>query len=81
MYFCQAEYYAYKWEKYKQFEIRGVYMQFSFSNEKKNCRRFPAKKPLNTDSFEDIPSDVNGSYTGVPYDPEDNEPVQDADDL
>ena len=26
-------------------------------------------------------SDVLGSYTGVPADPEDDEPVQDADDL
>lgn len=56
-------------------------MQFSFSNEKKNCRRYPVKKPLGAEPFEDIPSDVNGSYTGVPYDAEDNEPVQDADDL
>ena len=55
-------------------------MQFSFSNEKKNCRRFPGGKPHNAEPFEDIPSDVNGSYTGVPYDPDD-EPVQDADDL
>ncbi len=56
-------------------------MQFSFSNEKKSCRSFPAKKPQNNEPFEDIPSDVNGSYTGVPYDADDVEPVQDADDL
>lgn len=56
-------------------------MKFSFSNEKKNCRSYPVKNPHNAEPFEDIPSDVNGSYTGVPYDAEDNEPVQDADDL
>lgn len=28
-----------------------------------------------------IHSDVLGSYTGVPADPEDDQPVQDADDL
>lgn len=28
-----------------------------------------------------LPSDVLGSYTGVPDDPEDDQPVQDADDL
>ena len=57
-------------------------MHFSFGDEKKNCRRFPVKTPVsNTEPFADIPSDVNGSYTGVPYDAEDNDPVQDADDL
>ncbi len=57
-------------------------MRFSFGEEKKNCRRFPVKTPVNNaEPFADIPSDVNGSYTGVPYDAEDNEPVQDADDL
>lgn len=56
-------------------------MQFSFSNEKKNCRGFSAKNPQKAEPFENIPSDVNGSYTGVPYDDEDLEPVQDADDL
>lgn len=56
-------------------------MQFSFSNEKKPCRRFPVKNTQGAEPFDDIPSDVNGSYTGVPYDPEDTEPVQDADDL
>ncbi len=57
-------------------------MRFSFGEEKKNCRRFPVKTPVNNaEPFADIPSDVNGSYTGVPYDAEDDEPVQDADDL
>ncbi len=57
-------------------------MPYSFKGDKKNCRRFPVKSPLNiADPFEDIPSDVNGSYTGIPYDPEDEMPVQDADDL
>ena len=56
-------------------------MQFSFSNEKKNRRSFPAKNPHNAEPYNDIPSDVNGSYTGIPYDSEDDEPVQDADDL
>ncbi|MBO5859593.1 MAG: hypothetical protein J6R20_07450 [Clostridia bacterium] len=57
-------------------------MPYKFDNSKKNCRRFPVKSPLNiAEPFEDIPSDVNGSYTGVPYDPEDEMPVQDADDL
>ena len=28
-----------------------------------------------------LPSDVLGSYTGIPEDPEDEQPVQDADDL
>ncbi|MBR6785578.1 MAG: hypothetical protein IKM25_04950 [Clostridia bacterium] len=57
-------------------------MRYSFGNEKKNCRRFPVKNPVNgAEPYEDIPSDVNGSYTGVPYDAEDNEPVQDVDDL
>lgn len=56
-------------------------MQFSFSNEKKNCRRYPVKKPQDAEPFEDIPSDIYGSYTGVPYDDEDDEPVQDVDDL
>ncbi|MBR2869083.1 MAG: hypothetical protein IKB88_08520 [Clostridia bacterium] len=57
-------------------------MNFSFRNEKNNYRRFPIKTPVNgAEPFEDIPSDVNGSYTGVPYDPDDEQPVQDADDL
>lgn len=57
-------------------------MPYSFKNDKKNCRRFPVKSPLNiAEPFEDIPSDINGSYTGIPYDPEDEMPVQDADDL
>ena len=57
-------------------------MHYSFGKEKNNCRRFPLKNPLNAaEPFEDIPSDVNGSYTGVPYDTDDTEPVQDVDDL
>lgn len=57
-------------------------MPYRFDNDKKNCRRFPVKNPRNVaEPFEDIPSDVNGSYTGIPYDPEDEFPVQDADDL
>ena len=57
-------------------------MRFSFGEEKKNYRRFPVKTPVDgAEPYEDIPSDVNGSYTGVPDDIEDNEPIQDADDL
>ena len=57
-------------------------MTFRFGNEKKNCRRYPLRKPADgAEPYEDIPSDVDGSYTGVPYDIEDSMPVQDADDL
>ena len=42
-------------------------------NQKKTVK-FKGKK-------EEILSDVNGSYTGVPTDLEDLHPVQDADDL
>ncbi len=57
-------------------------MPFSFRGDKKNCRRYPVKTPVNgAEPYEDIPSDVNGSYTGVPYDMDDDMPVQDADDL
>ena len=41
--------------------------------QKKNVK-FKGKKEI-------IISDVNGSYTGVPTDPMDIRPVQDADDL
>ena len=44
-----------------------------------------SKKPKKNVKFkgkkEKIISDVNGSYTGVPTDPMDLRPVQDADDL
>lgn len=57
-------------------------MSFSFRNDKKAYRRFPANAPIDSsEPFEEIPSDVNGSYTGVPYDADDDIPVQDADDL
>ena len=41
--------------------------------QKKNVK-FKGKKEI-------IISDVNGSYTGIPTDPEDQQPIQDADDL
>ena len=44
------------------------------SKNQKKTVKFKGKK-------EEILSDVNGSYTGVPTDPEDMHPVQDADDL
>ncbi len=44
------------------------------SKDQKKTVKFKGKK-------EEILSDVNGSYTGVPTDPEDLHPVQDADDL
>lgn len=57
-------------------------MTYSFGNDKKNYRKFPFKTPVDgAEPYEDIPSDVNGSYTGVPYDIDDDMPVQDADDL
>ncbi len=57
-------------------------MTFSFGNDKKNCHKFPFKTPVDgAEPYEDIPSDVTGSYTGVPYDIEDDMPIQDADDL
>ena len=57
-------------------------MPLSFGNDRKNCRRYPLRTPADgTEPYEEIPSDIQGSYTGVPYDSEDNMPVQDADDL
>ncbi len=44
------------------------------SKKQKKTFKFKGKK-------EEIISDVNGSYTGVPTDPMDIRPVQDADDL
>jgi len=44
------------------------------SNKQKKNVKFKGQK-------EKIVSDVNGSYTGVPTDPMDIRPVQDADDL
>ena len=57
-------------------------MPLSFGSDRKNCRRYPLRTPADgTEPYEEIPSDIQGSYTGVPYDSEDNMPVQDADDL
>lgn len=44
------------------------------SKKQKKTVKFKGRK-------EEIISDVNGSYTGVPTDPMDIRPVQDADDL
>jgi hypothetical protein len=45
--------------------------------DKNNSKKGTISSPLIVD--ENIPSDVDGSYTGVPLDG--GEPVQDADDL
>lgn len=59
-----------------------LHMPLSFGSDRKNCRRYPIRTPADgTEPYEEIPSDIQGSYTGVPYDSEDNMPVQDADDL
>lgn len=47
---------------------------------KNNNEKNDSLKNAYQDSKEEIPSDVLGSYTGVPED-EDEEPIQDADDL
>ncbi|MBO5409892.1 MAG: hypothetical protein J6A60_01380 [Clostridia bacterium] len=56
-------------------------MNYSFGNRKKQIEQFPKKKPQRGYEKEDeILSDVQGSYTGVPFD-KNEKPVQDADDL
>ena len=49
--------------------------------ENKNKSKKTKKKVKLKGKKEIIVSDVNGSYTGVPTDPMDIRPVQDADDL
>lgn len=60
---------------------RSFGMNYSFGNRKKQIEQFPKKKPQRGYEKEDeILSDVQGSYTGVPFD-KNERPVQDADDL
>lgn len=56
-------------------------MNLMFGKGKKRIEPFPKTKPQRGyEKEEDILSDVDGSYTGVPLD-EYEVPVQDADDL
>ena len=47
----------------------------------KEKRRDTSSKPAEMQSDMQINTDPNGSYTGVPTDPYDDKPIQDADDL
>ena len=49
--------------------------------EKKHGKRQWQRRGLFALQREEIPSDVLGSYTGIPADPDDEIPSQDADDL
>ena len=53
-------------------------MHFSNKDKKKKVL-YPQPKVAAYDSRGKVPSDIEGSYTGVPY--EGDEPTQDADDL
>ena len=49
--------------------------------ERKNRKTVGTRRGLLEMRREEIPSDVLGSYTGIPADPDDDIPAQDADDL
>ncbi len=56
-------------------------MYFKFENKKNRYEPFPKKNPKRGyEQDENILSDVEGSYTGIPIEGEEK-PVQDADDL
>lgn len=65
-------------KKAANFQKGGELVHFSNKDKKKKVL-YPQPKAAAYDSRGRVPSDIEGSYTGVPY--EGDEPTQDADDL